>query len=71
MGPEFRDRIRKIDISCVICDPLTKRMNTPSLDSMMKRARMDVKPTDASPLAKVNKQKTLVGDVLDTGRGHQ
>lgn len=66
LGPGCHGQTRCIDTPCTICDPFTKRMNTSSLDRMVKRAWMGLKRTDASVLAKMKKHKTLMADVLNT-----
>lgn len=50
----------------MICEPLTRRRNTLSLDGVLRRARTSLKPEDTIVLAKMMKQKTQVVDVLHT-----
>lgn len=66
LSPDCRGQIRFIDPSRRSCEPLTKRMLTSSLDGILSRTHMTQKPTDASALVIVKKQKTQVADVLHT-----
>lgn len=72
LWPERCGQIHWIDISCMTCDPLMKRMDTSSSDSIIKPARMDLKPTDASVVDKMMKQQAFCcGCVEHADRRHQ
>lgn len=66
LSPECRDQIRRIDTSCLICDPPAKRMNTLPLDGMVSRSHMSLNRIDAGVLAKIHTQKEIVVDVSCT-----
>lgn len=53
LGLECRDQIRWIDMSCMICEPLTKNMKSSTLDGILGRAWTNLRPTDASTFAKM------------------
>ena len=51
------DKIRWIDTSTMLADPLTKIMNADRLVTSLDRNRVDLTPTAASTIAKMVKQK--------------
>ena len=50
----------------MICDPLTKRMKADGMLGMLDTGWMSLKPTDASVITKMKKQKARAADVVDT-----
>lgn len=53
----------------MICDPLTKRMTTSALGSMLSQARMSLKAAGASVIANMKKQKVKWAGVPNTSPG--
>ena len=51
------DKIRWIDTSTMIADPLTKSMRADRLLQAMQTGQLDLTPTDASVVSKMMKQK--------------
>ena len=52
------DKIRWIDTSTMIADPLTKAMKPDRLCESLRCGFLDLEPTDASKMAKMMKQKS-------------
>ena len=51
------DKIRWIDTSAMIADPLTKAMKADRLENTLHSGILDLRPTDASVISKMMKQK--------------
>jgi len=63
MSDDNPDTVRWIDTSTMLCDPLTKFMKCERMESALDSCVLDLKPTEASILAKMKKQKRDVSEL--------
>ena len=57
LGEESNDKVRWIDTSTMLADPLTKNMKPIRLLEFLKTGILDLEPTDDSKFQKMLKQK--------------